>query len=142
MYKHILITTDGSDLAGKAAAEGLRLAKQWKAKVTVVMVTEPPGFTTLPTRSFLDSYEEVCAEHAAQILATARAVAQKNEVDCTVLHVKDDYPANGIINVVKDNECDLIVMGSHGRQGLRKLLLGSETLKVLTRSTVPVLVIP
>jgi nucleotide-binding universal stress UspA family protein len=142
MYRHILIPTDGSDLAGQAAAHGLRLAKHCAAKVTIVVVTEPPGFTTPPIRSFLDAYEKAAAEHADQILESVREFANASGVACSVLHIKDDYAADGIINAAKDGECDLIVMGSHGRRGLTKLLLGSETLKVLTRTTVPVLVIP
>src|SRR3981081_3759808 len=139
MYKHILIATDGSEQSDKAVDQGLRLAKHLKAKVTVVTVTEPPGFGTVPMPSFLDAYEKSAAENAARILGSVSKVAKKNEVACTVVHVKGDYPADGIINTGADKGCDLIVMGSHGHRGLTSFLLGSEATKVLTHSTVPIL---
>jgi nucleotide-binding universal stress UspA family protein len=140
MYKHILIATDGSALAEKAVALGLDLAKFLGAKVTIVTVTEPPGFATTPTPAFLDAYEKAATENASRILASASEVAKKKGVTCVTLHVKDHYPAEGIKSTGKDQGCDLIVMASHGRHGLERLLLGSETIKVLTHSTVPVLV--
>jgi nucleotide-binding universal stress UspA family protein len=144
MYKHILIATDGSELAGKAVAQGLDFAKALGAKVTVVTVTEPwtaAAYGTIPTPSLIESYDKASAENAARILASVGEVAKAKQVACTPLHVADRYPVEGILDAAKDKGCDLIVMASHGRRGITRLLLGSETVRVLTLSPVPVLVI-
>ncbi len=143
MYKHILIATDGSELGAKAVEQGLDFAKQLGAKVTAVTVTEPwtaAAYGTIPTPSLIKVYEQAAAENAARILASVDDVARKKQVACDPLHVKDHYPADGIIHTAKDKGCDLIVMASHGRRGLARVLLGSETMKVLTLSPIPVLV--
>jgi nucleotide-binding universal stress UspA family protein len=143
MFKHILIATDGSELAQKAVDQGLALAKAVGAKVTAVTVTEPWPVTlagdvavTYP----IEEYEQGAAESAGKVLAAATGAAGKSGVPCTPLHVKDRFPAEGIIEAAKSKGCDLIVMASHGRRGLSKLLLGSQATEVLTHSTVPVLV--
>jgi nucleotide-binding universal stress UspA family protein len=144
MYKHILIATDGSELADKAVAQGLDLAKALGAKATAVTVTEPwtaGAYETIPTPSLIDAYEKAVTDSAARILAAVGDAARKREVACNTIHVADRYPVEGILDAAKDKGCDLIVMASHGRRGLARLLLGSETMKVLTLGTVPVLVI-
>ena len=144
MYKHILIATDGSELAGKAVAQGLDLAKALGAKATVVTVTEPwtaAAYGTIPTPSLIDSYDSASAENATRILASVAEVAKTKQIACDALHVADRYPVEGILETTKDKGCDLIVMASHGRRGIARLLLGSETIRVLTLSPVPVLVI-
>ena len=144
MYKHILIATDGSELAGKAVAQGLDLAKALGAKATVVTVTEPwtaAAYGTIPTPSLIDSYDSASTENAARILATVAEVAKAKQIACDALHVADRYPVEGILETTKDKGCDLIVMASHGRRGIARVLLGSETIRVLTLSPVPVLVI-
>lgn len=143
MYKHILIATDGSELAGKAVAAGLALAKELKSKVTAITVSEP--WTALVTGEMAlgfpyQEYEKGAAENAQSILAAVTEVAKASGVDCTTTYVADRYPAEAIVECAKDKGCDLIVMASHGRRGLSKLLLGSETVRVLTHSSVPVLV--
>ncbi len=143
MYKHILIATDGSELAGKAVNAGLQLAKELKAKVTAVTVTEP--WTAYVTGEAaiafpLDEYEKSVTETAARALADVDSVAKKMAIECKGVHVKDQYPADGILETAKSLGCDLIVMASHGRRGLGRLLLGSAAVSVLTHSTIPVLV--
>ena len=143
MYKHILIATDGSELAGKAVTAGLALAKAVKAKVTAVTVSEP--WTALVTGEMAlgfpyQEYEKGAAENAARILAAASEAAKSSGIDCATVYVADRYPAEAIVECARDKGCDLIVMASHGRRGLSKLLLGSETTRVLTHSSVPVLV--
>jgi nucleotide-binding universal stress UspA family protein len=142
MYRHILIATDGSELAQKAVAAGLALAKELKAKVTVVTATEPWSAMVLgePALAFpIEEYEKAAAENAARILAGVSAAARDAAVACETVHV-NDFPAEGIVATAKAKGCDLIVMASHGRRGLSRLLLGSQALRVLTLSTVPVLV--
>lgn len=142
MYKHILIATDGSELAQKVLTAGLALAKELAAKVTVVTATEAWSamVTGAPALSFpIEAYEKSATENAQRILAGASAAAKEAGVPCETVHV-DDFPAEGIVEIAKARGCDLIVMGSHGRRGLSKLLLGSQASRVLALSTVPVLV--
>jgi nucleotide-binding universal stress UspA family protein len=143
MYKHILIATDGSDLAEIAVAQGLALAKQIGASVTAVHVSEPMK-SLLPGEAGmgfpLEDYTQSTASRAEQILAAVVDAAKRIGVSCAQLHVTQQFASTGIIEAAKRKKCDLIVMASHGRKGIAKLLLGSETIKVLTRGTIPVLV--
>lgn len=143
MYKHILIATDGSELAGKAVSTGLALAKQLSAAVTTVTVTEP--WTALVAGEMAlgfpyQEYEKGAAENAARILAAVSEAGKRIGIACATVHIPDRFPGEAIVECAKDRGCDLIVMASHGRRGLSKLLLGSETTRVLTHSSVPVLV--
>ena len=143
MYKHILIATDGSELAQKGVDQGLALAKTLGAKATAVTVTEPMTAMLVGEAAIalpLDDYEKAASANAARILAGVSASAAKAGVGCDTLHVKDQFPAEGIVEAAKARGCDLIVMASHGRRGLSKLLLGSQATRVLTLSVVPVLV--
>ena len=142
MYKHILIATDGSELAGKAVTTGLTLAKELGAKVTAVTVTEPWSamMSGEPALVFpIEDYEKVAADNAQRILAGVQDAAKAAGIACETVHVSD-FPAEGIIETAKAKGCELIVMASHGRRGLSKLLLGSQATRVLTLATVPVLV--
>ena len=143
MYKHILIATDGSELAGKAVAAGFALARQLEAQVTAVTVTEP--WAALVSGEALiafpvEDYEKTTNENAARILAGVSALARKADINCATVHAKDQYPADEILDTAKKSGCDLIVMASHGRRGLGRLLLGSQAVDVLTHSSVPVLI--
>ena len=142
MFKHILIATDGSELAERAAAQALELGKLLGATVTAVMVTEPWSamIAGATAQTFYEEYTKASADDAARALAAISELAKKVGLTCATSHVKDQYPAEGIIATSKNRGCDLIVMGSHGRRGLAKLFLGSEAAKVLTLSTVPVLI--
>jgi nucleotide-binding universal stress UspA family protein len=141
MYRHILIATDGSELAGKAVAAGLALAKELKSKVTAVTATEPwSAMASEPALVFpIEDYERAAAEAGMRILAGVAAAAEQAGVACETLRV-NNFPAEAIVETAKARGCDLIVMASHGRRGLSKLLLGSQATRVLTLSTVPVLV--
>ena len=143
MYKHILIATDGSDLALKAVDQGLALAKALNAKATAITVSEP--WTTVATGEMamafpIDEYEKGCAEAAAKILGVVAKRAEKAGVACQTLHVKDQFAAEGIVETAKLKGCDLIVMASHGRRGISRLLLGSQANSVVTHSEIPVLI--
>jgi nucleotide-binding universal stress UspA family protein len=143
MFKHILIATDGSELAERAAAQGLELAKALKARTTAVIATEPwvavvAGDAALgfPHKE----YDESTVKAAAQALGRIAEQAKAAGVSCATVHMRDQFPAEGILAAAKDNGCDLIVMGSHGRRGIAKLLLGSVATRVLALSPVPVLI--
>jgi nucleotide-binding universal stress UspA family protein len=143
MYKHILIATDGSDLAQKGVDQGFALGKALAAKVTAVTVTEPLAAMLVGEAAIalpIDDYDKAASADAARILAGVTASAAKAGVTCDTLHVKDQYPAEGIVDAAKARGCDLIIVTSHGRRGLSRLLLGSQATRVLTHSEVPVLV--
>jgi nucleotide-binding universal stress UspA family protein len=143
MYKHILIATDGSELAEKAVKQGLELAKRLGATVTAVTVTEPWPIAVadgVMVANAIPEYEHAAAQEASRTLAALGEQARKLGVACATVHVADRYPAEGIIELAKARNCDLIVMASHGRRGLAKLLLGSQATRVLTYSTTPVLI--
>jgi len=143
MYKNLLIATDGSELADKGVTHGLALAKALGAKVTIVTVSDP--WTAYVTgevgASFpIEEYERACEVSASAILAAVAKRADAMGVACEKRYVKDEYPAEGILETAKNAGSDLIVMASHGRSGVRRLLLGSQANKVVTHSNVPVLV--
>jgi nucleotide-binding universal stress UspA family protein len=142
MYKHILIATDGSELAAKAVETGLNLARLLKAKVTAVKASEPWAAMATGEAALafpVEDYEKATAEEAARILGAVSEAAKKQGVPCETVHISD-FPAEGIIETAKSKGCDLIVMSSHGRRGLARVLLGSQAMRVLTLSTVPVLI--
>lgn len=143
MYRHLLIATDASELANKAVDQGIVLAKALNAKVTFVFVTESWA-TKVPGEMAIgfpiDAYEKSCDDNASQVLTKAAAMAKAAGVDCDQRHVRDQFPADGIIEQSKTSGCDLIVMASHGRRGLSRLLLGSQANQVVTHSAVPVLI--
>jgi len=142
VYKHILIPTDGSDLSKDAVQYGISLAKSVSAKVTGVTVTTPfhvfaPDADVLTDTP--ESYKNRMATVAAKYLEQVKDAA-KAGVSCDTVHVQHEHPYQAIIDTAKTRGCDLIVMASHGRRGISAIVLGSETLKVLTHSTIPVLV--
>ena len=130
MYRHILIPTDGSELAERAVTHGLSLAKFVGAKVTVIIVAEA-----------FAKYTERIKKHNASMLDRAANAAKQAGVPCDTIHVQDVQPYDAIIATATDRGCDLIVMASHGRGGLSAVVLGSVTNKVLTHTKVPVLVV-
>jgi nucleotide-binding universal stress UspA family protein len=147
MYKHILIATDGSEQATRAVTHGVTLAKELKATVAVVTVTEMWSAFKMAERARAGSpnplaeYEAIEAAVAKAILADAGAVAKSAGVACKLIHVPDQPPADGIVTTAKREGCDLIVMGSRGLRGINKILLGSRAQEVLTTSTVPVMIV-
>jgi nucleotide-binding universal stress UspA family protein len=143
MYKHILIPTDGSDLSQKAIEYGLALAKSVSAKVTVVIVSAPfyaGGFEPPLTSDIIEEYEKQMRQQSDGYLESAKELAAAAGITCEVLHIEHDRPYRAIIDTAVKRSCDLIVMASHGRRGVSAIVLGSETVKVLTHSTIPVLV--
>jgi nucleotide-binding universal stress UspA family protein len=143
MFKHILIPTDGSDLSRKAVLYGVRLAKESGAKVTGLTVAEPYRVATMDT--ILISVDEGDYEEQSRVLSEkameqVKMAAQAAGVPCETVREVNDQPYRAIIDAAQALQCDLIVMASHGRRGISALLLGSQTAKVLTHSSIPVLV--
>jgi len=145
MYEHILISTDGSEVAQKGVDHGLSLAKSLGARVTIVTVTERfpiyAGPEWIPGPNEIEDYNTRQKEGAAKVLADVKAAADRLGVTAETVHVPDAQPAEAIIATADKRQCGLIVMASHGRRGIRRLLLGSQTSEVLVGSPVPVLVI-
>lgn len=143
MYKHILICTDGSNVGEKAVEQGLEIAKLAKARVTAIKVTEMWSALDVAGKDGLariEHYEKVAAEAANKILQAVAGEAERAGVPCDTVHVPDSHPAEGILATATARGCDLIVMGSHGRRGLNRLLMGSQANNVLNHAKVPVLV--
>jgi nucleotide-binding universal stress UspA family protein len=143
MYKDILIPTDGSELAGKAVQHGIAFAKEIGAKITVLTVTVPFHVFTLDPQvveDVVDQYKKRTQEQAAILLGAVAKAANAAGVACETIQVEHEHPYKAIIDAARSKGCDLIVMASHGRRGVSAIVLGSETVKVLTHSKIPVLV--
>jgi nucleotide-binding universal stress UspA family protein len=143
VYSHALIPTDGSRLSTEAVTHGVEFAKETGARVTLLTVTEPFHTFALSVDQVEDTpreYRTHMHERAARVLSSAAEVAKASGVSYEEVHVEDDYPYRAIIRTAEAKGCDLIIMASHGRRGISALVLGSETVKVLTHSTIPVLV--
>jgi nucleotide-binding universal stress UspA family protein len=143
MYRHLLIATDGSELADKAVHHGIALAKEIGAKVTALTVTEPFHAIAVEPAMLEDtpaSYEARVSRRAADILAAVAARAKAAGIVCETVRGSDAHPYRAIIDTALSKRCDLILMASHGRRGVSAVVLGSETVKVLTHSQIPVLV--
>jgi nucleotide-binding universal stress UspA family protein len=143
MYANILIPTDGSALAEKAAQHGIALAKRIVAKTTALTVSPPFHVFTTDTQMLEDTpaqYQARMKQRAEKILGAVAHAAQAAGVACETVHVEHEHPYQAIIDTAVSKGCDLIVMASHGRRGISAIVLGSETVKVLTHSKIPVLV--
>ena len=139
MYKHILIPTDGSDLSEEAIEHGVALAKALSAKVTAVTVLEPSHVSAFEPG--VTAYKEHITTLAAKYLRVAKDAATASGVACDLVQIEHEQPYQATIDTAAKQECDAIVMASHGRRGVAGIVLGSETVKVLTHSTIPVVVV-
>ena len=143
MYQHILIPTGGSELSKMAIQEGVALAKALAGCVIVVTVTTPFHVLSWSPSMVTDTpeqYKEHTAAIAEQYLNVAKNIAATAGVPCDLVHIEHEHPYKAIIETAQHRGCDAIQMASHGRRGFSAILLGSETLKVLTHSTIPVIV--
>lgn len=146
MFKKILVPTDGSKLSHKAVEEALELAKLGGSKVVALHVY--PRFAGSPYGTFGPSEDILAEAHtqhsqavAAKLFAAISKLANAVGVAVDTVLIEDVDVYKAIIAVAKKRKCDLICMASHGRRGLAGVVLGSETHKVLTHSTIPVLVL-
>jgi nucleotide-binding universal stress UspA family protein len=147
MYRHILIPTDGSKLAAKGVRAGVRLAAALGAKVTGVCVIPPyvppmygEGIVYVPGRS-PSEYRRISAAHAKKALAVVEVEAQAARIPYATRFLAGQQPWQAILKTARARKCDAIVIASHGRGGLGGLILGSETVRVLAHSKIPVLVV-
>ena len=143
MFKRILVPTDGSDITAKAVQTALALAKLHGASVFAISVKEPFPYSAIsemqpvPPQEFYDAQERIAASRVKAVVDGAAAVS----VPCSGHTVEALHAWEAIIDHAKAQQCDLIVMASHGRRGVAALLLGSETSRVLTHSAIAVLVV-
>ena len=146
MFENILIPTDGSPLSQKAVMQGVALAKSVGARVTALFAAPPAtpiiyrnslpvGYTTP------EEHEQIIRKTAAQNLAFVERAAKKEGVPCEAVQVTSDFPEDDILKVAKEKGCDLIVMATQGQSGLRGVLIGSVTQRVLAKAAIPVMVL-
>ncbi|MCW5720283.1 MAG: universal stress protein [Devosia sp.] len=148
MYTNIVCAIDGSELSTKALQHALTLAKTFGSKLSVLTVTDPsviiaPGaeIMMVDTASILADLDKAKEESAKGILADAGKLAQEAGVSINPVYLPGHPAAEGIVSTAKNSNANLIVMGSHGRRGLGRLLLGSQAAEVLAHSPVPVLIV-
>jgi nucleotide-binding universal stress UspA family protein len=145
--KNILIATDGSELAGKAVVAGIQLAEAMDAHITFLTVTSPlatlgdqgTAFAGLPEAVRGQALAYLAAD-ADRTLSDALIAAKTAGVGADSLIVENRHPHEAIIDAAMSRGADMILMASHGRSGIKAVLLGSVTQKVLTHSDLPVLV--
>ena len=145
MFKHILVSTDGSALSANAVRTAAQLAKSLGARLTALhahlaFLPVYPDWTGLAPIMTDADFQAAMKRDSAERLAMAAQVASGEGVQCERVSVAAELPWRGIIDKARELGCDLVVMASHGRTGVDAMLLGSETTKVLTHSSIPVLV--
>lgn len=143
MFKHILIPTDGSELSNIAIVNGVAFAKEINAKITGLTVTVPYHYIAYEALQVNDTPEQ----HAKDMRALAernlnviKEAAQQAGVACELVHCSSEHPYEEIVKTAHERGCDVIFQASHGRRGVRALIMGGETHKVLTHTKIPVLV--
>lgn len=144
MFRHMLLATDGSELSRIAIQKGVQLAKAIQARVTGIYATPEVRYYTYETEIPAEVKEKTARQFKAaseKYLGVIAMAAKEAGVVCDTVSETSDQPHEAIIAAAEARKCDLIVMASHGRRGVKGLLLGSETQKVLTHSKIPVLVI-
>ena len=146
MFKHILIPTDGSETAAKAIQAGVQLAAEMGAKVTGYHALEPVpihlhGEGYITDKKMIDEFERRARDFAERCVEQVAAAARAARVKFEPLVVRSPVPYKGIVDAAASQDCDAIVMASHGHRGVTKLILGSVTQALLTHSTIPVLVL-
>jgi nucleotide-binding universal stress UspA family protein len=143
MYQRILLPTDGSGASQRAILAGVRFAREIGAEIVGLHVT--PAFHVVTADSAMleetpEQFAAISAARAHKLLADVERAALEAGVPCRLEHAVSDDVHDAIVETARRLGCDLIVMASHGRRGIRGLLLGSETQKVLVHSAIPVLV--
>jgi nucleotide-binding universal stress UspA family protein len=143
MYKRILVPTDGSDITAKAVQTAVDLAKLTGAELYAIAVKEPFPYSAIsemqpvPPQEFYDAQERIAAARVKAVQDAAQAAGLR----CQAHTVEALHPWEAIIDHAKTQNCDLLVMASHGRRGIAALMLGSETQRVLIHTQLPVLVV-
>lgn len=145
MFRHILVPTDGSQLSTDAVIRAVSFAREAGARITFFCAVQPWPKMYYGEGAIFDphlpaNFRETMQGAAREILEGAEQLAKEAGVECGALALVSEEPYEAIIEAAQRNGCDLIFMASHGRRGVKALVLGSETQKVLTHSCIPVLV--
>jgi nucleotide-binding universal stress UspA family protein len=145
MFKHILVPTDGSELSQETVQHAVSFARETGAAITAFYAKPEYPVTYYGEGVLIDTtspekFAELAEAQAQEILDYVLDACREAGVPCDKATTTSDVPHEVIVETAKDRGCDLIFMASYGRRGLTSLLLGSETQKVLTLSTIPVLV--
>jgi nucleotide-binding universal stress UspA family protein len=147
MYKHIMLPVEGDELSARAVDECFRFARSIGAKVTVLHVVPhanihvPAGFASDIVNDLKKQLEEKDVKNGQKMLMEIEANARSADVECDNVVVVGDNPYEEIIDSAAKNDCDLIMMASHARRGLDAMLTGSETVRVIKHTKIPVLVV-
>lgn len=146
MFTHVLTPIDGSEVSISAARHGIELARLCNAKLTAIMVSPTyrqhyqDGFVVPTVQVIRERWEEQMGARAQAVLDNICLESGRAGVKCESLHVFGDLPYQAIIDAAKTHGCDVVVMGSHGYGGVKQFILGSETARVLSHSSIPVVV--
>ena len=145
MYKHILIPIDDSKLSTVAVKNGIEFARSIRARVTgftAVPEYQVPNELEVRSRSIvsIDEHNRRAKKKAQSVLRKIQARARAAGVPVDVDFAQSNYPDEAIVRAADQHGCDLIFMASHGRTGLKALVLGSQTRGVLGKSKIPTLV--
>jgi nucleotide-binding universal stress UspA family protein len=142
MFRRILVPTDGSELSLRAARGAAELAGRVGAKIVALTVIEPYAYASLSEyrAETITEYEQRAEQLARERLLPVEQVARNGDIEFESAICRSFSPWEAIIETAQRRECDVIFMASHGRRGLNAVLLGSETQKVLTHSSLPVMV--
>lgn len=144
MYKTILLPTDGSPLSERATATAVAFAKLNQAKLIALSVIHPFPFSPMADGSAVmdaKTFEREMEQQSRRYVARVEAAAKDAGIPFEGIVTLSFSPAEEIVSTASKHQCDLIMMASHGRRGLNKLFLGSETQKVLAHTTLPVMVL-
>lgn len=143
-YRNILVPVDGSAPAGRAIREAIQLARQLKARITAVHVITPFEAVVyarkLPRSLSREDFEQRAKKTAAAMLSRAQQACRAGRVPSHACTLWDTLAADAIVRAARLKRCDLIVMATHGRHGMERVLMGSVTRAVLAQSRIPVVV--
>ena len=144
MFKRILLATDGSAASEHAAQLAVSLARQHGSELTALFVVDPYPYLGIGEANPVgfDAYMSAAREQASQAHTHVAQLCRKggSAVQCDAVLVEDVGVIEGVLQAIKDRQCDLVVIGSHGRTGIARLMLGSVAAKIVAQSPVPVLV--
>ena len=145
MYRHLLVPIDGTDLSVEVVGNAVALARPLGARITFFHASADHaaslrGEADAVRLTSRESYDYAFSGRPRELLAKAEAAARAFGVPCASMQTASDKPAQAIVGAAREAGCDLIFMASHGRRGIRGLMLGSETQKLLQHASVPVLV--
>ena len=147
MYRHLLAATDGSELANKALMHAAQLAKAMEAQLTILVVTESWPVMEIAQKATerrkdpIGEFEARASAWAAEVLEQAKGMIEATGVRVQTMHVSDMAPAQAIVDSAAKLGCDAIVMSTHGRRGIRRVVLGSQASDVVAEAKVPVIIV-